>query len=289
MLLEILLIFIIIVLIFIIFFQIKKDKTTSAEIENIFNRVWKDSGIDEKIGQLNLQTKEIRDLHSSFEKMLTTPTQRGYFGEVTLEKILKDQLPQDMYGIREEAISGRKPDAFIKSTSGIICIDSKFPLENYIKMLEAKEEDKENYKKQFLNDLKKHLEKIKQDYIVPEKGTASFAFAYIPSESIFYFLINEAFELLRNYSIEGVQVVSPLTLTSKVEFIKAGVHSKKLSEEAEKVKENLLFLSKIFDDLDESWRKFSEKHLKGILNSADEIDKKYKKFREEFEKIKKLQ
>ncbi len=288
MLLEILLVIVIIILLFIIFYQVKKEKTSPTEIENIVNKVWKYSGIDEKIGELNLQTKEIRDLHYAFEKMLATPTQRGYFGEITLETILKDQLPQDMYGIREQISSGKKPDAFIKSTSGIICIDSKFPLENYIKMVEAKEEEKESYKKQFLQDLKKHLDKIKDDYIAPEKGTANFAFAYIPSENIWYFLVNEAFELLRNYAIEGVQVVSPLTLTSKIEFIRAGVHSKKLSEEAEKVKESLLNLSKIFDDLDESWRKFTEKHLKGLLSNADDLDKKHKKIREEFEKIKKF-
>lgn len=287
MILEIFLILIIILLIILIFFLIKKEKNSPQEFENIFNKIWKASGIDEKIGQINLQAKEIKDLHYFFEKMLTTPTQRGYFGEITLEKILSDQLPPDMFEIRKQLSYGKTPDAYIKSTAGIICIDSKFPLENYKKMIEAEEEkDKEFYKKQFLNDLKGHLEKIRKDYIFPEKGTASFAFAYIPSESVAVFLLNEAFEILRDYSKEGVQVVSPLTLTSKIEFVKAGVHSKKLSEDAEMVKNNLQNLSRIFEVLDNEWKTFSEKHLKALVNKAEEIDKSYKKIREEFERIK---
>lgn len=289
MLLNIILVLIILLLIFLIIFILKKEKHSPLELENIFIKILRDSGIDEKIGQINLQTKEIKDLHSSFEKMLTTPTQRGYFGEVTLETILKDQLPDEMYGIREQLNWGKKPDAYIKSTAGIICIDSKFPLENYLKMIDEEDpKEKENFKKQFLNDLKKHLDKIKQDYILPEKGTADFAFAYIPSEKICFFLINEQYDLLKEYAKEGVQVVSPLTLVSKIEFIKAGVHSKKLSEEAEKVKLNLQNLSRIFDEIDEKWRIFSETHLKGLLNKAEEINKNYKKLKEEFDKISKL-
>lgn len=289
MVLEIILALIILLLVIFLFLSLKKDRNYSLEFENILNRVWRESGIDEKIGQLNLQTKEIKDLHSSFEKMLTTPTQRGYFGEVALEVVLRDQLPPDMYGIREQLSSGKKPDAYIKSTSGIICIDSKFPLDNYLRMLEATEEERESYKKVFLNDVKKHLDKIKTDYIMPEAGTAPFAFVYIPSESVWTFLLEEAFEMLREYSAKGVQVLSPLTMSSKIEFIKAGVQAKKLSEEAQKVQEKLQILSRIFNELDEKWRIFSEKHLKSLLANADEIDKKYKKLRQEFEKINKIE
>ncbi len=286
--LETILLFIILfILIFLLLFIIKKEKVGSTELESVFYKIWKNSGIDEKIGQVSLQTKEIKDLHSFFEKMLTTPTQRGYFGEITLEKILSDQLPPEMFGIRKQLSFGKTPDAYINSTAGLICIDSKFPLENYKKMLETEEQkEKEDYKKQFINDMKGHLEKIKKDYIIPEKGTASFAFAYIPSESVWLFLIKEAYELLKEYSKAGVQVISPLTLVSKIEFIKAGVHSKKLSEEAEKVKINLQNLSRVFESLDYEWKTFSEKHLKSLVSKAEEIDKSYKKIREEFEKIK---
>lgn len=289
MVVEIFLSLIIILLIVLIFFLLKREKNTPLEIENTLNKIWKESGIDEKIGQINLQAREIKALHFSFEKMLTTPTQRGYFGEIGLEAILKDQLPPDMYGIREQISSGKKPDAFIRSSAGIICIDSKFPLENYLKMVDSEGKEKEEYKKQFLRDFKNHLDKIMVDYIRPEEGTAFFAFAFIPSESIWNFLASEFFDILREYAIKGVQVVSPLTISSKIEFIKAGIHAKKLSEEAEKVKKDLQKLSRIFNEIDENWRIFFEKHLKGLAGKAEDLDKSYRKLREEFEKINKME
>ena len=82
-------------------------------------------------------------------------------------------------------------------------------------------QEKEKFKKQFLRDVKGHLDKIASDYVCPEKGSADFAFAFIPSEGVYWFLINESFELLREYTKNGVQVVSPLTLSHKVELIKS--------------------------------------------------------------------
>ncbi|MHA1333661.1 MAG: DNA recombination protein RmuC [Candidatus Odinarchaeia archaeon] len=194
-----------------------------------------------------------------------------------------------MFGIRKEIFDGKKPDAHIKSTVGIICIDSKFPLDNYKKMIESNDlKEKENYKKQFLRDVKGHLDKIACDYVCPEKGSADFAFAYIPSEGVYWFLVNEAFELLRDYTKNGVQVVSPLTLSHKVELIKAGVHAKKLSEEAERVKNDILRLSQRFRDIDDAWKVFYTRHFKNLANKAEELDSAYRKLREEFERISKL-
>jgi len=223
--------------------------------------------------------------------MLRVPTQRADFGELSLEVILSDQLPPDMYGIREVTFDGKRPDAHIRSTVGIICIDSKFPLDNYRRMLEAQEPtEKEKFRNQFLkHDVPNLLNKIADDYVCPQKGSAEFAFAYIPSEAVYYFLVTEAFEMLRDYSrTKGVQVVSPLTLTHKVELIKAGVHAKKLSEEAEKVRKLLLSLSQRFEDIDENWRVFYNTHLRNAVNRAEELDLTYKKLREEFERVSKM-
>ena len=233
--------------------------------------------------------KEIKETHKSIEQMLRVPAERGAFGEIALETILSDQLPPDMFGIREKVLEGKTPDAYIKSTVGIICIDSKFPLENYRKIMESDDpQEKEKFKRQFLRDVKGHLDKIASDYVCPEKGSADFAFAFIPSEGVYWFLINESFELLREYTKNGVQVVSPLTLSHKVELIKAGVHAKKLSEEAEKVKNDILRLSQRFREVDEVWRVFYKTHFKNLAGKAEELDEVYKRLREEFDRISKL-
>ncbi len=287
---EILLgIVIIVLLIVLIFLSLKRAKVESQDIETAIYRVWEESKLSEKIGELAIHAKEIKEVHKSIEQMLRVPTERGAFGEISLETILSDQLPKDMFGIRKKVLDGKIPDAYIQSTVGIICIDSKFPLENYRRMIESGDvKEKEKFKKQFLKDVETHLDKIVKDYIHPEKGSADFAFAYIPSESVYSFLVNEGFELLREYAKKGVQVVSPLTLSHKIELIKAGVQAKKLSEKAEKVEKDLISLSKQFENVDKVWQTFYKTHFKNLTNKAEELDKAYQKLRKEFDRISKL-
>lgn len=269
---------------------LKRSEIKPENLEAIILKIWKDSGLNEKIGELTVQVREIKEMHKSIERMLRVPSERGAFGEIALEVLLSDQLPPEMFGIRKKILDGKIPDAYINSTAGIICIDSKFPLENYRKMLEAEDlKEKENFKIKFLNDVRHHLEKIANDYICPDKGSAEFAFVYIPSEGVYWFLVNYAFELLRDYAKRGVQVVSPLTLSHKIELIKAGVHAKKLSEEAEKIKNFIIKLSKYFEEIDKIWKVFYETHLRNLSGKAEELDRAYKKLREEFTKITKFQ
>jgi len=287
---ALILLLIIIALLFLLIFLVLRSKSVEPkDIEAALSGSWIKLGLDAKIGAVESQVKDIRDSYKSFEQMLRVPTERASFGELSLETILSDQLPPDMYGIRERTLDGKIPDAHINSTVGIICIDSKFPLDNFGKMLDAEESrEREEFKKQFFKDIQGHLNKIAEDYVCPEKGSAEFAFAYIPSEGVYYFLVNEAFEMLRNYTKRGVQVVSPLTLSHKIELIKAGVHAKKLSEDAEKVRNDLIKLSQRFGEVDEVWRVFYRTHFKNLEGKAEELDQAHKKLREEFDRISRM-
>ncbi|MDI6689949.1 MAG: hypothetical protein QME54_05985, partial [Actinomycetota bacterium] len=102
------------------------------------------------------------------------------------------------------------------------------------------------------------------------------------------FLVNEAFKMLRDYTKKGVQVVSPLTLSHKIELIKAGVYAKKLSEDAEKVRKNLIRLSQRFGEIDEIWQVFYRTHFKNLKDKAEKLDEAYKKLGEEFDRISKI-
>lgn len=316
MIIEILLAIIVIllaILIFVVYRNIKNREivgattTTPSSIDSMVNLYTKmdelskdirnqTSGISDsltkKMGEIATYTSDIRQTHKSIEQMLRIPKERASFGEINLEDILADQLPPDMFGIREKILNGKIPDAYIKSTVGLICIDSRFPLDNYIKMSEAiesnKEEDKQNYKKQFIKDVDIHLLDVAKNYIDVQKGSAEFAFAYIPAESVYYFLVTEAYDMLKGYTKKGVQVVSPLTLYHKIELIKTGVHARKLSEDAEKVRNNIINISKAFKGIDDAWRILYDVHLRNTAKKAEEVDKAYKNIREEFDKVSKL-
>jgi DNA recombination protein RmuC len=285
----ILLVLVIVLLGVLIFLVIRGRRVPASDLKSVISGTWTELGLGEKIGSIEAQARDIKDSYRSFEQMLRVPKERASFGEVTLETILADQIPPDMYGIREMVFDGKKPDANIKSTEGIVCIDSKFSLDNYAAMLVTEDlSEKQRLKREFIADVRRSLDKIGADYICPDKGSAAFAFAYIPSESVYYFLLTEAYELLLHYSRAGVQVVSPLTLSAKIELIRAGIQAKKLSEQAEEVKNDLLRISRAFADVDDKWRLLYETHLKNTTDRAADLDKSYKRLRDEFDRISKI-
>jgi len=286
---EVLLAVVILLLLMLLYLSFKRGGVEPKDIELAISSAWKESGLDEKIGRLMTYAQDIRDDYRKLEQMLRVPNERASLGEIALEQILSDQLPPDMFGIRERILDQKVPDAHIKSAVGVICIDSKFPLDNYRKMVEAKESEKrEKWKKQFLKDVRKHLEKIASDYVCPQEGSAEFAFAFLPSESVYYFLVTEAYDTLRAYTAKGVQTVSPLTLSHKIELIKAGVHAQRLSEQAESIKNDIARLSRRFSDVDKGWQVFYESHLRNAAKKAEELDSAYKRLREEFDRISRL-
>jgi DNA recombination protein RmuC len=289
MIVEILLVIILVLLGILIFLVLRSRKVQPSDLKNVMSSTWTEMGLDQKIGTIESHANDMRQSYRSFEQMLRVPQERASFGELALETILSDQLPPDMYGIRETVFDGKRPDAHIKSTEGVVCIDSKFSLDNYGRMLATEDPaEKQRFKKDFVADVRRCLDKIAVDYVCPDRGSAEFAFAYIPSESVYYFLLSEAYEMLLEYGKGGVQVVSPLTFSAKIELIRAGVQAKKLSEKADEVKNDLIAISRRFAEVDDKWRLLYETHLKNTVDRAADLDKSYKKLRDEFDRISKI-
>lgn len=276
----------VIVLLLVVLYRLWIRPEGDKDLQLSFTRALQEIGLNQSIGQMLTLAGDIRKNQLTFDKMLSTPTTRGSLGELSLETILSDQLPPDMFGIRKRVLNGKHPDAHIKSTVGTICIDSKFPLTDYRKMIETDDPaEKDSFSTQLLKDVEKHLQKVVDDYVCPEHDSADFAFVYIPSESVYWFLINEGYQLLRDWTSEGVQVVSPLTLAHKIELIKAGVHAKKLSDEAAKIQRDIQKLAGHFGRIDSTWETLYGTHLKRAYDRAEDLDTSWKKLRSEFRRI----
>lgn len=268
--------------------DLKDDQDLEVDSEKIrgaLTESWNDLGLKKEIGQLENHAKEMQNLHHDIETMLENPQERGEFGETKLDSLLSQHLPSDMYGIRERVIDGKTPDAYIDSSAGKICIDSKFPLDNYKKMREASDEEKDHYRKKFRRDVKKTLSQVEKKYVKPESGTAEFAFEFVPSEGVYYHLVQEEYEMLNEFTRKGVQVVSPLTLGHKLEIIKSDVKSRQLSEEAEEVREKLQSLGTKFKEFQNDWTVFYSTHLSNAKSKADEVDSDIERIQKEFSSL----
>jgi len=193
-----------------------------------------------------------------------------------------------MYGLREQVMAGMTPDAHIESSSGTICIDAKFPLDNYEAYLDARDsgdaEEAEAAKRRFRKDVKRQLDKIASDYVRPEDGTTRFALAFIPSEAVYHHLVTEETDMLRSYTVEGVQAVSPLTLGQKLELIKADVHARELSERAEEIQDGVKRLESRFEAFGDEWETFYG-HIKHAKDRAEDVKSSFEDIESAFHRM----
>lgn len=247
---------------------------------------WRELGIDQDMGAIKERAKDIQNATQGLETLFRVTRGRGEYGEFQLEHILKDLLPEKYVHIRERINqTGKIPDAHIVTPSGILCIDSKFPLENYRKMLEETDEtQRKSLSAEFCNNVKTHVEKIRVDYVRPEEGTASFAFGFIPSEAVYQYLTECEMSLVADAAKQGVLLVSPATLAINLNLLSVGMKATEISETAEQIQRNLTRLSKSLEEVEGAWSTLYE-HIRKAYNKATEVNEKQDRLRTTFSQI----
>ena len=206
--------------------------------------------IVEKLTMLEAPVAQMLELGSEFaklEQMLRPPKARGGFGELLLENLLRDRLPPSAYEMQFGFKSGERVDAAIR-VEKLIPIDSKFPLDNFERMVEAQEAaERELYEKAFARDVKGHIDGIASKYIKPAEGTYDFAFMYLPVEGIYYELVcGKTGALLKFAHDRRVFPVSPTTFTAYLQVLAFGLKGMEFEQNAHEVMAYLADLRKDF-------------------------------------------
>lgn len=266
--------------------KIEKVSISPDVIKGAMVTSWKELKIDQDIGEIKQKAEDIRNAAQSLQDLFKVARGRGTYGEFQLEQILKDLLPSQYVHIRERIPqTGKIPDAFIRTPQGILCIDSKFPLENYQKMIKTADQlQKEKYRVAFRNDVQKHIEKIKTDYVRPEEGTTPFAFGFIPSEAIYQYLTECEMELVVNAAREGVLLVSPATLAINLNLLHIGLKAVEISEKAEQIQKNLKRLEKPLNELETEWLSLYT-HIGNAYKKAGVVNEKYENLKLTIKKV----
>ena len=288
--LVLLLIIVVLVTLLKLFGKLEKFSVDQETIKGAVATCWKELGIDQDIGAIKERANDIVQASQNLETLFRVTRGRGEYGEFQLEQILKDILPSQYVHIRERIPQiGKIPDAHIKTPQGILCIDSKFPLENYRKMLETTDkEQKENFAANFRKDVETHIEKIKKDYVKPEEGTTPFAFGFIPSEAVYQYLTECEMSLVAKAATEGVLLVSPATLAINLNLLTVGLKAMEISEKAEQIQKNLGKLSTALKDVEGSWN-ILYGHIQKAYSKAGEVNQKYTNLKITFEQIAELE
>jgi len=145
--------------------------------------------VRERLGELTQRTRDIQEVGrniSNLQELLRAPKFRGCFGELLLERLLADVLPPGAYSLQHRFLDGRTVDAVVRIGRNLVPVDSKFPLEDFGRMVRVEaEEERKVLRQQFVRTIKKHVDAVSK-YILPDEGTFDFALMYIPAENVYY-------------------------------------------------------------------------------------------------------
>ncbi len=225
--------------------MLKQSAATQDVIKNITEKLTSLEKTNQQVGDIAGELK-------SLQNVLQNPKQRGVLGEFYLKQILENMLPPGTFELQYRMGEGLIVDAIIRLDDKILPIDSKFSLENYNRLVEAKAIDRPQLERTFKEDLKKRIDETAK-YIQPKRGTLEQALMFIPSEAIYYDLLaNKVGEggvngrdLMQYAAVEKrVTVVGPSTLSAMLQIVSQGLSSLEIQKDTEVIRKNVEQLGK---------------------------------------------
>ena len=232
--------------------------------------------VEGKLGQMQQASQQIFDLArqmSSLQEILQSPKMRGGLGEYLLNDLLAQCLRPDAYKIQSPFKNGTIVDAALFLGKSILCIDSKFPLENFRRMYQSESDaERKTLRKQFLTDVKKHINDISTKYILPEENTLDFALMFIPAENVYYELIVRDDSNLYEHCLQKKVIpVSPNTFYAYLQVILQGLRGFQISEQAKRILAQLQQVGNDLDRFDIDFTKIGS-HVRDAQSSFDRSD-----------------
>lgn len=207
-----------------------------------------------KLDETNRRVVDVAEELKTLQNVLSNPKQRGGLGEYYLDVVLANVLPPHVYETQYGFKDGKIVDAIIRlDKKRILPIDSKFSLENYNRLIEAKDKlERESLVKIFKADLKNRIDETAK-YIRPNENTLDYAFMFIPSEAIYYDLLvnnvgstgTSSRDLIEYAFVDKkVIIVSPTTLLAYLQTVLQGLKSLQIEEQAKDIQKRVGELGK---------------------------------------------
>lgn len=224
--------------------------------------------VQKSIGEFSEIGRSMQEL----QQFLSSPKLRGNIGEQMLKELLAQYFPPESYSLQHTFKNGERVDAIIKTSQGIIPIDSKFPIENFKRYIqETITEEKEKHKKSFESDVKKHINDISKKYILTTEGTVDYALIYIPSESVYYEIISSQ-EILDYTSQKRILPVSPMTFYAYMKAILMSFEGQRIQSQAKEILNILQSIKKDYEKTDEAMSVLN-KHITNAYNQSSQVSK----------------
>ena len=268
------------------------QKLANQQLEN--NERNKD--IIERISKLDGAQQQILGLNDSInnlERTLNDKKARGTFGELRLQTIMEDVFGTNTTTIWERQAkmeNGTIVDFILHAPQplGNLCIDSKFPLEGYNRIVESEnDEELTKARKEFKQHVKKHIDDISSKYIIPNI-TANQAIMFVPSETIFSEIYAYHEEIVAHAYAKHVWICSPTTLMAVLNLLLVVIQDVNRNAYAKEIQKNLNDLKVEFDRYELRWNKLV-KDVDNVLKDVKDLDVTAGKINKRFNQIEQVE
>lgn len=250
----------------------------NSRIDNSHRAV---SEVRQALGELSKATEQVYEVGrsiSGLEKVLSAPKARGGLGELFLSELLSECLPSAHFELQYGFRDGARVDAVVRLREGLVPVDSKFPLENFRRLVEARtDEERRVASRKFSADCRRHIDSIASAYIRPSEGTLDLALMYIPSESVYYELItgsDDCGAALSGYAVSRKVVpVSPNSFYAYLQTIAMGFRGMEIEARAGEMLAHLSGLKGEFEKFSADFETLG-RHLSFARSKYDELERK---------------
>lgn len=227
----------------------------------------------------------------SLQEVLADKRSRGAFGEVQLNALVRNVMPENSFEFQYSLPNSTRVDCmlFLPEPSGNIAIDSKFPLESYraITDIHRPDSERQTAERQFRVDIRKHIKDIAAKYIIP--GTTSDgAVMFIPAESVFAEIHAHYYELVEEAQKARVWMVSPTTLMAVLTTARAVLKDSATRKQVHIIQDHLIALSRDFDRFQKRMDALST-HINQAQKDVAQVNTSARKISSRFEKIEQVE
>lgn len=255
-------------------------KKTNETFTNVMTHLTKIDEAQKKID--GLATNVV-----SLQELLGDKRSRGAFGEVQLEGLVRNLLPEAAFEFQYTFPNKTRADCVLKlpEPTGLVAVDSKFPLENYEGMFAEGAE--RISQATFKSGVRKHIDDIASKYIIPGV-TSDGAVMFIPAEAVFAEIHAHHRDLVEYAQVKRVWIVSPTTLMAVLNTARAVLKDTETRKQVHIIQDELSKLSKDFALFDGRMKKLAD-HIRQAHEDAEKVQVSSRKITSHFARIERVE
>jgi len=253
----------------------KLEKTLETRLQKSFETVSTQlESVNKGLGEM----KTVAESVGSLNKVLSGAKTRGILGELQLGQIIEDMLPPQLYDVEVPTITGSRErvEYAIKLPGAedgkhvYLPIDSKFPLEDYYRLLEGYEAGDaaqiEASRKALLSRIKQFAKDVKEKYVSPP-DTTNFAVIFLPAEGLYSEIVRDS-AFLDDLRRDGTIITGPSTLSAMLNSLQIGFKTLQIQKGAAEIERTLGAVKKEFESFEGVLTKAHDK----ITQAGNEIE-----------------